>query len=191
MRYETEQDVKARLYHTVVMHNKRPAVVIGTEGKDSVVLQDLITEKLTKAELSEVDLEPSHAPLGYVIDGGEVYLAMRKPARRYKQGLTGENLVVKTFLQKEGMPQRARFNYASKAIGRTILGEYPSVEESFQKARATGKIVPYHRDWAVGTYDDELSIIFRGEVVGFVLDNSVKLLPERFYLKESLEASLA
>lgn len=191
MRYETEGDVKARLYNTVVMYKKRPVLITGVEDAETVVVQDLLTERHSEVPLKDVDLEPSHAPLGYVMHGEDVYLAMRKPSRKFKQGLTGENLIVRAVLQKGPQrAQRVRFNYASKAIGRAILGEYPSIEDAFQKARQGASTVPYHRDWAVGTHDDELSLIFRGEIVGYVLDNSVKLLPERFYLKESLEVSL-
>ncbi len=190
MRYESEQDVKTRLQHSVVMYKKRPMLVIGVEDKNTLVVQDLLTERAETAPIGEVDLDPSHAPLGYIMEGEDVYLAMRKPVRRYKQGLNQENLLVKPVLKAEGR-RMGRINFHSKSIGRAMLGQYPSVEDAFQSARnRTSELVPFSRDWAVGTHDEELSLVFRGEVVGFVLDESVKLLPERFYLKESLEVAL-
>ncbi len=190
MRYESENDVKTRLGNSVVMSGGRPVLVIGTEDRHTVHVQDLETEKVSKVKVAELDLEPSHAPLGYIIEGDEVYLAMRKPARRFKQGLTGDNLVVRKVLQDEGRP-RGRIHHASKAIGRTMMGQFPDVGTAFQKVRnGLSNIVPFHRDWAVGIDEGELSLLFRGEVVGFVLDTSVKLMPERFYLKESLEVAL-
>lgn len=191
MRYESEADVKTRLYNTVVVHNKRPCLVVGVEDKNTVVVQDLETERHSNAKVAELDLDPSHAPLGYVMHGAEVYIAMRKPTRRYKQGLSGENLVVRPVLEDGREGRLGRLHFASKAIGKTMLGEFPDVGTAFQKARSgEARIVPFHRDWAVGTHDYELSLVFRGEVVGYVLDESVKLLPERFYLKESLEVAL-
>lgn len=191
MRYESEQDVKTRLGNSVVMHNGRPVYVIGTESKEVVIVQDLETEKHSKVKVAALDLDPSHAPLGYVTDDyGDVYVAMRKPARRYKQGLTGENLVLKSVLKDDGA-RRRMIHFASKNIGRTMLGKFEDVGDAFQKTRSGEvKVSPFHRDWAVGVDEGELALLFRGNVVGFVLDTSVKLLPECFYLKESLEVAL-
>ncbi len=193
MRYESEQDVKTRLQHSVVMYQQRPMLVVGVEDRHTVILHDLLVDKVEHAPVGELDLDPSHAPLGYVMEGEDLYLAMRKPVRRYKQGLTQENLLVKPVLKDApgAMRRMGRIAFNSKAIGKTMLGQFPSVEDAFQQARARlVELIPFSRDWAVGTHDDELCLVFRGEVVGFVLDNSAKLMPERFYLKESLEAAL-
>lgn len=191
MRYESEADVKTRLYHTVVIHKQRPCLVVGVEDKNTVVVSDLETDKHSKALVADLDLDPSHAPLGYVIDGEDVYMAMRKPVRRYKQGLNNENLVLKNVLDEPPARRMGRLNFASKAIGKTMLGQFPDVGEAFQKVRKQeARIVPFHRDWAVGVHEGEACLVFRGEVVGYVLDESVKLLPERFYLRESLEVAL-
>lgn len=194
MRYETDNDISLRLKHSVVMYNKAPVQVMDVVDKGVVVVQGLITGDVERVDVNLLDLQPSHAPLGYVVHPSGVYLAMRKPVRKFKQGLTQENLIIRKVLEeKRGeprMPERSlRFN--SPEIGRTMLGMYDSVGEAFQQVRkGKSKLVPFHRDWAVADYDDELSLVYRGEVVGFVGDASVKLLPERFYLKEGLELCL-
>ncbi len=191
MRYESDGDVKTRLHNTVVVSEGRPCLVISVENRHEVIVQDLENGNHTRVKVVDLDLDPSHAPLGYVINDGEVMLAMRKPTRRYKQGLCGDNLVVQGVLDKGAERRLGRLHYASRAIGRTMLGKYPSIEVAFQKTRrGEDRIVPFHRDWAVANHDDELCLVFRGEVVGYVLDESIKLLPERFYLKESLEVAL-
>ncbi len=191
MRYESEGDVKTRLHNTVVVSAGRPCLVISVENRHEVIVQDLEDGNHSRVKVVDLDLDPSHAPLGYVINDGDVLIAMRKPTRRYKQGLSGENLVVQPVLEKAAERRLGRLHYASKSIGRTMLGKYPSIEEAFQKTRkGQARIVPFNRDWAVANHEDELCLVFRGEVVGYVLDESVKLLPERFYLKESLEVAL-
>ena len=189
MRYESEQDVSLRLRHSVVMYDSRPVIVLEALTKDSVRIHDILSERSQDVPVEALDLNPSHAPLGYVEVEGAVYLAVRKPVRRFKQGLTAENLVVKPVLSRR---ERVRdVSFQSRPIARTILGQYKSVGEAFQMVRSgASKIVPFHRDWAVADHDDELSLVYRGEVVGYVGDVSVTLLPERFYLKESLELCL-
>ena len=88
-------------------------------------------------------------------------------------------------------PAKQRINPTSKALAHTIMGIFPSVGEAFQSVR-TGKykVCPFSREWAVASFKDDLCIVYRGEIVGYVGDDFIKLLPERFYLKESLECNL-
>lgn len=198
MKYESEQDVALRLRHSVVMYEHRPVLVSEVISKDTVQVTDIISGEEDNVRVTHLDLQPSSAKLGYVVAGnGTVFVAMRKPCRRYKQGLTQENLVSRLALNEpridpRGVPRAARgLAFNCRQIGETILGHFDDIGDAFAKVRAgVEKIVPFHRDWAIADHEDELSLVYRGEVVGYVGNSSVKLLPERFYLKECLELCL-
>lgn len=192
MRYETQRDVELRLRHSVVMHKSQPVVVMDVRDENTLLVQYILSGDHDVVPLQELDLAPSSAPLGYVLADEDVYLAMRKPVRKFKQGLTQDNLLVRPVLQKRAeMAPRRLLSYTSPHLAKTMVNDFPSVEKAFQAVRnGRSRIMPFSRDWAVADHDDDLCLAFRGEVVGFVGDNNVKLLPERFYLKESLEACL-
>ena len=196
MRYESERDVELRLRNSVVMFNQRPVLVQSVENQHRVIVEDLLSGRAERADVVALDLSPESAKLGYVIgEGGEVYFSMRKPTRKYKQGLTAENFLAFKALNKpsdrELVRARTELHPFSKHVARTILGQFPDMGEAFQKVReGRSLIVPFHREWAVAEKDEETCLLYRGDVVGYVGDRSVKLLPDRFYLKEVLELCL-
>lgn len=193
MRYESGDDVKLRLQRSVVCLKGQPVHVDEVADAKHVMVTKILSGEQEMVLVAELDLDPSHLPLGYVMADGKVYMTSRKPCRKYKQGLTSENFHVKEVLSKEVVKARPRPELAphSKAVARTMTGQFPDVGTAFQRVRAgQSKVMPFSREWAVGDEGGELCIIYRGEVVGYVTANSVKLLPEKFYLKESLELCL-
>src|SRR5690606_18137671 len=101
-------------------------------------------------------------------------------------GLTSENVVALDVLS--GRP--VGLAMSDKGLCDTVMGVFPSVEEAFQQCREGKDIVPFHRSWAVANYKDELCVMHKGVVVGYVGDNSVMLSPEKYFLKESLMEAL-
>lgn len=193
MRYESTRDVELRLRHSVVMYQGRPVMVMNVEDINSVIVEDILEGEAKRVKVSDLDLQPASAPLGYVLAGDNVFMAMRKPVRKFKQGLTQENMIVRPVsFKRRDEPLRGRgVHFGSKEVAKTMIGDFPDIGKAFQDVRSGRmSIVPFSRDWAVADVEDDLSIVFRGEVVGYATDNSVKLLPERFYLKESLEICL-
>lgn len=193
MRYESTRDVELRLRHSVVMYQGRPVMVMNVEDVNSVIVEDILEGEAKRVKVSDLDLQPSSAPLGYVLAGDNVFMAMRKPVRKFKQGLTQENMIVRPVsFKRRDEPLRGRgVHFGSREVAKTMIGDFPDIGKAFQDVRSGRmSIVPFSRDWAVADVEDDLSIVFRGEVVGYATDNSVKLLPERFYLKESLELCL-
>lgn len=193
MRYESTRDVELRLRHSVVMYQGRPVMVMNIEDVNSVIVEDILEGEAKRVKVSDLDLQPASAPLGYVLSGENVFMAMRKPVRKFKQGLTQENMIVRpvSFGRRVEALRGRGVHFGSKEVAKTMIGDFPDIGKAFQDVRSGRmSIVPFSRDWAVADVEDDLSIVFRGEVVGYATDNSVKLLPERFYLKESLEICL-
>lgn len=184
MRYESENDVNLRLKSSLVRKGNEPVYVQAVEDKETVVVHNCHTGRKERIEVEKLNLTP--VPLGYVITGGDVVYVTRKPTRKYKQGLTNDNSSAKHVLT--GRPVAVRMN--DEGLAKTIMGEFPSIEEAFQRCREGADIIPFSRNWAVANCKDELCVMYKCEVVGYVGDNSVMLSPDKYYLKESLMEAL-
>lgn len=184
MLYESANDINQRLTGSVVRYKGEPVLVgevVGAKGHVSIT--HLYTDENERVLYTDLDLTP--VPLGNTFVNGNVAFIQRKPARKWKQGLSNDNMNVKSFVPVRGLRN------TSDAVIRTIKGEYPSIEDAFQKVRS-GEYqgCPFSREWAVVMYDGDLSIVHRGEIVGYVTDKTIKLMPEKYYLQESLCQSL-
>lgn len=212
MDYESADDVRLRLGGSVVSYQGHPVKVEDVLDRQSVSILDLVTGKNANVKWKDLNLEPSSLPLGYVqVDDDTVVLVTRRPCRRYKQGLTSENIHAVRVLRR---PARVRADIpdvirvqgqAAHAGGRgdynisptqsqlvkTMMGNFTDIGTAFQRVRSdNSRIQAFSKDWAVGREDGDVCLVYRGEVVGFVTDTSARLKPERGYLKESLELCL-
>ena len=184
MRYESAGDVKLRLQGSLVRVNNTPVYVREVLGENQVAVYNCITGDNAKVKVSDLDLQP--VQLGYTISDGDVLYVTRKPTRRYKQGLTSENMVVRDVLT--GRLSKLRID--DEGLAKTVVGTYPTVEEAFQQCRNGKAIVPFSREWAVANYKEELCVMHKGNVVGYVGDDNVMLSPDKYFLKESLMEAL-
>lgn len=210
MNYESQDDIRLRLGGSVVSYNGRPVRVEDVVDRHHVAVTNLVTGKTDTVKWRELNLEPSALPLGYVqVDDDNLVLVSRRPCRRYKQGLTVENIHAVRVLQtaprramarrEEGAPVavavggRGNYNISptdSKLV-LTMMSQFPDIGTAFQKVRSgKSNCQAFSKDWAVGREDGDMCLVYRGEVVGFVTDTTVRLKPERSYLKEGLELCL-
>ena len=188
MKYESVDDVKLRLHRSVVGYKGHPVHVDEVAGINDVIVTNLVSGGSERAKVSDLDLDPSHLPLGYVMADDRVFLTSRKPCRKYKQGLTNENFHAKEVLQEREREGRLNLSVTSRYVAKTMMGEFPDIGTAFQLVRTGQKrIVPFNREWAVADTEGDICVVYRGEVVGYAGNTSVLLLPERAYLKESFE----
>lgn len=205
MNYESQDDVRLRLGGSVVGYQGHPVKVEEVVDRQRVLVTDLVTGNTNTVKWQDLNLEPSALPLGYVqMDDDTLALVTRRPCRRYKQGLTSENIhAVRVLGRRLGRaelevpmgPAGGRGNIAisptQRQLVNTMMGKFTEIGTAFQKVRnEDARVQAFSKDWAVGREDGDLCIIYRGEVVGFATDNSIRLKPERSYLKESLELCL-
>lgn len=207
MNYESQDDVRLRLGGSVVAYQGHPVKVEDVVDRQRVLVTDLVTGNTNTVKWQDLNLEPSALPLGYVqVDDDTLALVTRRPCRRYKQGLTVENIhAVRVLGRRRGRPEPEQAPRGAPAGGRgdiaiaptqrqlvnTMMGKFTEIGTAFQKVRSeAARVQAFSKDWAVGREDGDLCIIYRGEVVGFATDNSIRLKPERSYLKESLELCL-
>lgn len=109
----------------------------------------------------------------------------RAPIRKFKQGLTKENLVF-----QDG---RTSFNnmLAHQPFVDMLTGKYPSFAAAWKQLNAKRVKVAYHRHWALGINKlDILEVGYRGHLVGMgETPDTIKLGPKFQYLNEAFAAS--
>lgn len=115
---------------------------------------------------------------------GDVAFCTRMPLRKWKQGLTQQNL--------DFHNRAMTFNKALQHNGfvQMLQGTYPTMETVKEKIGKKLRRIAFHRHWAaglnkMGTFD----LFYRGQVVGAGGDapDTVKLGPKFKYLQEAYE----
>lgn len=192
MKYESADDVRLRLQKSIVCHRGMPIMVDEVLSKNTVKVTRLKDREEYTVNVEDLDLSPSSIPLGFVqVDKNTVAMVSRKPVRKYKQGLTAENVVIIPVFSKIEREGRLNIPITSRQMLKTLHGEFPDIGDAFGKVRSgESRIQAFKKDWAIANDDGDLCLIHRGEIVGFATDTSIRLLPERAYLKEVLESCL-
>lgn len=129
--------------------------------------------------LAEVNLEP--LPLGFVNLTNDMAFLCRKPMRRdWRQGLSQNNLVIYGNLSARDFPY--------KLLKQPVLKQYPSWSAALTKLTSTKKMsMAFSRDFGFSKHQDNISLIFRKHVVGTIVNDTPRLLPEKFFLQQHLD----
>lgn len=138
--------------------------------------KEWMIENAVQVHLDDLDLRPVR--LGYVNTGGNASYFQRIPMRRdWKQGLRQENCTSNSY---------RLFSIPMVDLKNCIINRYPTFAkacEGVSVPRTKGKIIAWHRHWAVATRGE---IYYKGEPVGYLVDDK-PVLSERFtHLKEYL-----
>lgn len=137
-------------------------------------------------------------PLGMCnVSGGVTYLE-RGPVRHTQQGLTGSMITgtTPTYVPIPGFPKAFVPHVTSPDIADTILGNYPSAKECFQKLldKSVGNTAAaFHREFAFmrGPVEGLIFLAYKSDIIGYMpaADLScVKLSSTFLHLKEVTEA---
>lgn len=122
-------------------------------------------------QLSDIDLTP--VKLGWINYKNGLAYVTRIPTRKWKQGLTSENLHI--VYVDPGISVRT----ATKEMGKTILGDYPSFQKVFQAYTENTKKA-FSRNWAFNSS----FVMYNGRKVGIVQDGEILLYKKDYYLRE-------
>jgi len=174
-----QEDLQMRVMEGLIKFKDRLVVVSGYEdGRfrlDDVKSGDRIT-----ASPDELDLTP--IKLGNTLLGnGYVYIS-RKPVRKFKQTLTRD--VLNFSKMPFTMPTRCDLHH----LAMPALGTYPKIETALSSVVDDKKqAMPFSHDWGVAKIEGGIKLIYRNMVVGKVTPDRFILMPEKFYLEESLK----
>ncbi len=188
------------LTNSVIMINNKPAyimdVVAGVPRKNFVMnfiyVEDYIKGKNSRdkafTDQAEVDMNP--VPLGLVPNVGVTYAIYRNPARRWKVGLSSENIDAMGLID----PPKA-FNYGnlllSKDLVETIKGNYPTFNVAVDKAEEDSRrLIAFSRNFAIGQGDKLFHRHYPRVNVGVIKQRKPVLKDEAFFLAEVLKEDM-
>ncbi len=190
--YETAEEANLRLSGTVFMRGDQ--VVECTQAYGNPILVTLTSgpnfREPNDVRLDDPSLNYRDLKCGYVnLAGGAVYLS-RRPCRRYKQGLSRENVFVSSEFHTG---QRPTFNVVARDPGFRDLqrGIFPSIEEACQRLTAEGDIHPksvaIKREFALArdNFREDFILLYKDARVAFGQDVKQLMLPREYkHLKE-------
>lgn len=172
------EDLKQMFLESVCMYKNKPYHITRISGGREATCRNLLTQR---EEVLPIDEEKWSAPtqrLGYCnIQDGVAYLS-RIPIRRYKVGLSQENLKVvigKGFLFKNGANFITTYlqSLTSIELADCIMGKYPDVHKAYEMCRdGKQKVVAFDRQFAI---DGRGRIFYKNKEVGFITKLPVKL----------------
>lgn len=129
--------------------------------------------------------------IGGIDDDGNVIKSIcyvsRAPVRRWKQGLSSENLVF--------TGGHCSFNNACRMTEFVdmLKGKYPSYAQSWKALSKETRRLAYNRHFAIGIDKlDQMELFYRGQLVGRGEDaKHIKLAAKCQFLQEAYELSIA
>lgn len=161
-------DIQQKLEKSILMRNNRPYIFLQFGGA-KVRVFDLLDQKETVIDYNEDDWKAPLPRLGMVNINGSVVLAKRIPIRRYKLGLSNENLDVQTIpgivYPDRGGDRSVRevMGLKSKALAQTIMGQFPSLTQAIQKVTQFDGAVAFDRQFCVTS---DMQLYYKDTCVG-------------------------
>lgn len=183
-----------RLGNTIVRVNDSPVLLGAVDDNYSVSLLWLHSNKTTIAKdirtIQGIDLTP--VPLGFCLHDRQVSYLMRRPTRRAKQGLSEDAL----YVDGRPIPRFTTSPSFRKALGNTIVGDYPSISKARKMLGDELICVPISRNWAIfsepRTKEQCLLYKFEGKVASWSPEEKKFVLSTDYmYLYETMEQELA
>lgn len=187
MKYDNHRDAAMRLEGTIITYRKRAAVVDHIYEDLTLGLRRLHDGKEFRAKQDSKWVQMRAPQLGYVNLATGARYAMRKPARKWKQGLHpaqiwyGENF------------NRFRDRVTHVELAQCLDGKYPSLGQALRGFKVTNPFRPvqvdkiaFSRNWAVGR---EGGLFYKDKLVGRA--EGEPMLDDRYiWLAECLEETL-
>lgn len=196
--YVRPEEVNDKYSRSIILLENHPIYCLGVNPNSVFKMSYYyIGDPNNKLDIGLQDARLTDGPfnLGYinsvpcVNDLGEpveqVSFCSRIPVRKWKQGLTPENLY---FQGKSLVYNKA---CSLKTFSDMIRGIYPSYQLIKNKLGDKPGCIAFHRHWALGIGKlEQVELFHRGQLVGQGEDfDRVKLAPKFSFLQEKLEES--
>jgi len=178
LHFANNEDIKARLRHTIILYKKKPIYVLDTDG-DGLLCRYLSTDRRFRVEARDLKLDMSSVPLGNLNTKWGVAYLSRVPIRRYKQGLSFDNLhAIKSFRES------LRYLHHFKDLNMTILGKYPSLKRAKESVDERNIHVAFSRTLSLGRND---CLFYKGQHIGWYDTKTFLFRRDYSFMKEYVE----
>lgn len=186
------EDLRTFWKGCVAIHKDHPVLVINigqkNNGSFTAQIKNLKDGSISRIDLNEDrDLIPPDTRLGFVNLNGLVVYTSRIPVRRYMMGINDSNLrdtkLVDYFRYERG--EIHELSTSSMEFYRTLMGEYPSLEEALDQVKTFGGACAFDRQFAVC---ENKHIYYKNRRVGSVArgaidERGIKFVAGKEYLK--------
>lgn len=163
----TVEDLRTMYHHTVCMYKNKPYYIEEVGGRYQATCFDLSTQRSKLIEINEFDFTAPQRRLGFINAKRSVIYASRIPIRRYKVGLSKENMLFETLdvgYPDGGMAMLQHCkSLQSVELGDTIFNRYPTIEEAFELLEAGHSCVAFDRQFAMASNG---KLFYKTQVVG-------------------------
>jgi len=169
--YDTWEYANTRLSGTIISLKTGAPIFVHSVGPGFFVRYNFLVEDFEKArvcKVSEVNLEP--VTLGFCnTPKGAVYLSRQPKRDDWRQGLRDNTIT--------SNPQRGKVPL--KCIDEAIKGVKIPVERAIALSAETGRMIAFHRYWAV----DKGKLYHKWYMVGKISEDGVVFLEKYQYLE--------
>lgn len=168
MREMSIEDIQQKYEGSVVMFEKRPVLFKKVAGDYSCRIFDLMAQKEEQVLFSMKSFLPPAPRIGMVNINGSVVYVVRNAIRRYKLGLSRENISVQAL--PVDYPDGRAANYIAlvgslerKELGEALLNKYPTLREAVRRVSQFSGACAFDKQFAV---DSEGEILYKTQAVG-------------------------
>lgn len=178
--YTNHQYAAGRLEGTIVSNTDGDPIYVEEVKAHYYLVRKLLDLKLYEAKPEEIDLTP--VKLGWYNTDDTAYYITRVPCRKWKQGLSGENIAIDGCYKNKPIP----FNLINPNLHYTIRGIYPSYDRVVHDLKKLPNLKKraFHRQWAV---DKDGLLWYSGWIVGSIVHDIPQLTKQNQYLKDVFE----
>lgn len=184
LRYPNANDVHMRLNGCLVRYKDIPYYCVSSQDNDGMHVLLYSLGKMTpkhSVHSSDVELDVSSVPLGYVNYSDEAYFMQRIPMRRQRQGVSSGNTNVCKVGGDYNVSVPTSQIIKSKGMHDSIRGIFPSYQEALKRLRSQEQeSVAISRKLAMEI--DDLGIIrvhLNETPIGWVGETNVVSIPDR------------
>jgi hypothetical protein len=158
----------------IALSNGEPVFVINvgvTAGVPVVHVKYLSDGRMEKLKMDQNTLLPPDGRLGFANLNGIVYYVQRRPVRKFMMGISDSNIKIRSI---EGLRYERgevhNLNTTSMEFYRTLVGQYPSLEEAVDQVKTFGGACAFDRQFAI---DEDRNLYYRYKRVGRVLRGAI------------------
>lgn len=186
--YVSVRDLNMMYSNSLVMWKNTPVYVfdIGEDYRFEVF--NLETQKVSRLKWIPDNFTAPTTRIGYVNLGTNCAYLQRSPVRRYKVGLSRENVNSTPSIHPLSAVESIILNDILRSMRHpqlyaALVGNYPTLEEAQTLAKENEGVVAFDRQFAVSHGDN---ILYKGELVGMCVDGNILFHSGKEHLSRAL-----
>lgn len=188
MRDISVRDLITMYRNSLVLWRGQPVTVLDITEDYEFSVYDLKSQKIKSLNWEPDDFAAPTVRIGYVNLGTNCTYIHRIPSRRYKIGLSADN-VKKVYTDhplnqgEEDIASYILHRMRAPQLYKALMGEYPTLQEAYEDAVDCKGTVAFDKQFAVGC---DGSVFFKGTRVGTYQSGQIEFKSGKEYLSRAL-----